>query len=342
MVRLTEKLVKKGFAYEKLRSLYFDISRFSDYGKLSGVDLEKIRLGATVDLDDYEKDNPRDFTLLKRSKLSEMKRGLFTRTPWGNVRPSWHLQCAALAMKYLGEQYDIQASGRELIFPHHENKIAIAGAVNGKSPARFWVHCEGVQGNGNRDSLNDTGLSFGELLDMGYSGKEIRYWLMASHYRKPLNFSTDRLDDARKSLKRLNTCVGALMSISPDRTPGTPYPDLNQLVYDIKNGFVAAMDDDLNMSAAMASVFKNVKAINILCQEEQIDPAGAAKLFGALKKIDTVLNVFDFTPTQSTPEIQTLIAGRAKARADGNWAEADAIRDRLRGMGVVVMDPKLT
>ena len=117
MVRLSEKLVEKGVAYEKLRSVYFDISRFADYGKLSGVDLDKIRLGATVDLDDYEKDNPRDFTLLKRSKLTELKRGIFTRTPWGNVRPSWHLQCAAITAKYLGDRYDIQASGRELVFP---------------------------------------------------------------------------------------------------------------------------------------------------------------------------------------------------------------------------------
>ncbi|MBW2240246.1 MAG: cysteine synthase, partial [Deltaproteobacteria bacterium] len=117
MVSLSEKLVKNGYAYEKLRSLYFDISRFSDYGKLSGVDINKIKLGATVDLDEYEKDNPRDFTLLKRSKLSELKRGIFTKTDWGNVRPSWHIQCTAMAMKYLGETYDIHTSSRELMFP---------------------------------------------------------------------------------------------------------------------------------------------------------------------------------------------------------------------------------
>ena len=144
MVSLAEKLVNKGFAYEKLRSLYFDISRFSDYGRLSGIDINKIRLGATVDLDEYEKDNPRDFTLLKRSKLSELKRGIFTKTEWGNVRPSWHIQCAAMSMKYLGETYDIHTSSRELVFPHHENEIAIAAAVTGKPLARYWVHCDRV------------------------------------------------------------------------------------------------------------------------------------------------------------------------------------------------------
>ncbi|MFO7554049.1 MAG: cysteine synthase, partial [Desulfobacterales bacterium] len=144
MVSLAEKLMKKGVAYEKLRSLYFDISRFPDYGKLSGVDINKIKLGATVDLDEYEKDNPRDFTLFKRSRLSELKRGIFTKTEWGNVRPSWHIQCTAMAMRYLGETYDIHTSTRELVFPHHENEIAIAGALTGKPLARFWIHCDRV------------------------------------------------------------------------------------------------------------------------------------------------------------------------------------------------------
>ena len=142
MVALAGKLMEKGLAYEKLRSLYFDISRFGRYGKLSGIDLEKIRIGATVDLDDYEKDNPRDFTLLKRATLSELKRGLFTATPWGNVRPSWHLQCAAMSMKALGETFDIHTSGRELMFPHHENEIAIAYGATGKPLARCWMHCD--------------------------------------------------------------------------------------------------------------------------------------------------------------------------------------------------------
>ncbi len=120
MVSLAEKLVEKGFAYEKLRSLYFDISRFSKYGSLSGIDLDKIKLGATVDLDDYEKDNPRDFTLLRRSTLSELKKGIFTKTRWGNIRPAWHIQCAAMSMQYLGETFDLHTSGRELIFPPRE------------------------------------------------------------------------------------------------------------------------------------------------------------------------------------------------------------------------------
>ena len=311
MVRLTEKLVQKGAAYEKLRSLYFDISRFSDYGRLSGIDLDKIRLGATVDLDEYEKDNPRDFTLLKRSRLSELKRGIYSGTPWGNVRPSWHLQCAALAHKYLGERYDIQASGRELIFPHHENKIAIIGALTGQSPARYWVHCERVVADGAGSADHARALDLGDLLEMGYTGKEVRYWLLAVHYRKPVRFSASRLEDARMSLKRLNACIHALRRVAPG---AAPFAERNQLVYDIKNGFVAAMDDDLNLSAAAASVFQHVKTLNVLCHERRMDPESAAAVLDVLARIDGVLNLFDFTDRVPDPRIQELIRQREQGQ----------------------------
>jgi len=135
MIELTKKLLERGYAYEKFRSVYFDISRFKDYGRLSGIDLEKIKLGKTVDLDEYEKENPRDFTLLKRSTLSELKRGIYFKTQWGNVRPGWHLQCSAMAFKYLGSTYDIHTGGVNLTFPHHENTIAINQALSNTLPA---------------------------------------------------------------------------------------------------------------------------------------------------------------------------------------------------------------
>ena len=158
MVALAEKLVQKGVAYEKLRSLYFDISRLEDYGKLSGIDVDKIKVGATVDLENYEKQNPRDFTLFKRSKLSELKRGIFTKTPWGNVRPSWHIKSAAMSMKYLGECFDIHTSSRDLVFPHHENENAIAVAATGKPLAKFWVHCDRVLIGGKKLDEKSAGL----------------------------------------------------------------------------------------------------------------------------------------------------------------------------------------
>jgi cysteinyl-tRNA synthetase len=319
MVALAEKLVKKGYAYEKLRSLYFDISRFSDYGSLSGIDINKIKLGATVDLDEYEKDNPRDFTLFKRSRLSELKRGIFTKTDWGNVRPSWHIQCVAMAMKYLGESYDIHTSGRELVFPHHENEIAIAGALTGKPLARYWVHCDRVLVDGKKiDEQGAELTTLSDLADMGYSG---------------------RIEDAKRSLKRLDACIYSLVHA---KSGASSYPEMDQVLYDVKHGFISAMDDDLNISAAMASIFKVVKKVNILTLEKRIDPDGALKIVDAFRNVDSVLKIFDFQDEFHDPEIERLIKQRDNARLEKNWDLADKIRDQLKAMGITIKDKKLS
>ena len=337
MEELSQKLVSKGFAYEKLRSLYFDISRFSDYGQLSGIDIHKIKLGATVDLDAYEKENPRDFTLFKRSRLSELKRGIFFKTPWGNVRPSWHIQCAAMSMKYLGDSYDIYASSRELLFPHHENVNAIAAAITGRPLARFWIHCDRVLVNGKKVDETNSGYTLDDLIHMGYPGRLIRYWLLMTHYRKPITYSKNRLREAQHSLKRLDQCIYNLQHIRD----GESYPELNQLVYDIKQGFVRAMDDDLNISAAMASLFSSVKKINILARQKKIDVEGASKVLDVFRNIDGVLGMLEFENDVDDPTIQDLIKTRTQARSVQNWALADRIRDRLRTAGIKVQDSKL-
>ncbi len=338
MIQVAEKLAKKGFAYEKLRSLYFDISRFSGYGRLSGIDINKIKLGATVDLDEYEKDNPRDFTLFKRSKLSELKRGIYTGTRWGNVRPSWHIQCAAMAMKYLGESYDIHTSGRELVFPHHENDIAIAGAVTGKPLAKFWIHCDRVLVDGKKIEGQKTDFTLSDLIQMGFSGRDIRYWLISGHYRKPLLFSKKKLKNVKRSLKRMDTCVHSLLHI---RKTGSFYSELDQLLYDLKNGFTSAMDDDLNVSAAMASIFKNIKQINILILENKICGDDASKIMDIFRGIDSVLQIFDFKDYFFDPKVQQLLKKRNLARQDKNWELADEIRDQLKAEGIPVQDQKI-
>ena len=337
MVALSHKLVNKGLAYEKLRSLYFDISRFANYGQLSGIDINKIRLGATVDLDEYEKENPRDFTLFKRSKLSELKRGIFTKTEWGNVRPSWHIQCAAMSMKYLGDSYDIYASSRELLFPHHENVNAIAAGLTGRPLARFWVHCDRILIDGKKVNENDSAITLEDLSRMGYSGRLIRYWLFSTHYRKPITFSEDRLKDAQHALRRIDQCINTLQHIQN----GQPYPELDQLLYDIKHGFVSAMDDDLNISAAMASLFRSVKKINILMLEKKIDATGADKILNAFRKINSVLGFLEFETKIEDDEVQQLIIARNQARQEHNWELADSIRDQLQERGIVIQDQKI-
>jgi cysteinyl-tRNA synthetase len=337
MVALAQKLVNKGLAYEKLRSLYFDISRFSDYGQLSGIDINKIKLGATVDLDEYEKQNPRDFTLFKRSKLSELKRGIFTKTHWGSVRPSWHIQCAAMSMKYLGDNYDIYASSRELVFPHHENVNAIAAAITGKSLARFWMHCDRILIDGRKVDENDSAYTLDDLTGMGYSGRLIRYWLFSTHYRKPITFSEDRLKYARRSLKRIDQFYSTMRNVGEGRS----YEDLDQLLYDIKHGFITAMDDDLNISAALASLFSNIKKINILVLERKIAVADASRILAAFRKIDAVLGFLERGRQDDDSEVHKLIETRNQARLAQNWALADRIRDQLREQGVVVQDDRV-
>ncbi|MDO9265092.1 MAG: cysteine synthase [Desulfosalsimonadaceae bacterium] len=349
MVDLVKKLMDKGVAYEKLRSLYFNIGSFSEYGKLSGIDLNKIKLGATVDLDEYEKNNPRDFTLMKRAKLSELKRGIYVKTEWGNVRPSWHVQCAAMSMKYLGESYDIHTSSRDLVFPHHENELAIAKAVTGKPLARYWMHCERVSleekpADGEKQVLP----TLEELINEGFTPREVRFWLVSNHYRKPLIFSKTRLlIQARSSIKRIDACVHALVDITGERGAGNQNdtkadsPEIDQLAYDIRQGFISAMDDDLNFPRALVDIFTAIKKINILISEGKIDADKATKLLNAFQNIDEVIRIFDFNPRQIDPCLIDLMHQREAARNAGDYEKADLIRETLRASGVDVQDEKI-
>ena len=338
MVALTGRLLEKGFAYEKLQSVYFDISRFADYGNLSGIDLDKIKLGSTVDLDEYEKANPRDFTLLKRAKLSELKRGIYTKTEWGNVRPSWHIESAAMAMKYLGESFDIYASSRDLIFPHHENEVAVSAALTGKPLARCWIHTEVVLSGGKKAQGGTPAMPYvRDLLDRGYSGRVLRYWLLSHHYRRPLNFSFEALDQAGGAIQRLDECIYLLNSVED----GRPYSELDQLLYDLKTSFTDAMDDDLDISPAMAAIFQIVRKINRLATNNDLDQTGARRIKDALGRINEVLNVFDFEEATLDSHVQDLMQQREEARRRKDWATADEIRERLRAMGVEVKDRKI-
>lgn len=339
MIQAAEKLAQKGYAYEKLHSLYFDVSRYADYGRFSGVDLDKIRPGATVDLEEYEKDNPRDFTLFKRARLSDLKRGIYIKTPWGNVRPSWHLQGVTMAMKYLGPGFDIYVGARELAFPHHENEMAIAIALSGKPLTRYWLHCDGVKPyqaeSENRSS--DERVFLRQLSEMGFSPKEIRFWLISTHYRKPLVFSPDRLEYARTALKRIQACIHALQTIS---ATGQHHADCDQVVYDLKNDFYRAMDDDLNIAEALASLFRHIKAINRLILQDGIDRNAADRLLQVLKQIDSILGVLHFDDVSMDPDITSLLDQRDRARARKDWATADRIRRELVARGVIVRDKK--
>jgi len=338
MIEFTKKLLERGYAYEKFRSVYFDISRFKDYGRLSGIDLEKIKLGKTVDLDEYEKENPRDFTLLKRSTLSELKRGIYFKTQWGNVRPGWHLQCSAMAFKHLGSTYDIHTGGVNLTFPHHENTIAINQALSNTLPANYWVHNELVMVNGEKHSQkpNDDTLTLRGLFAEGYSGREIRYWMLSHHYRKPIFFSHNKLQAVKNTIDHLD---GFVQKVHFCR-PGNDELDVDQAVYDLKNKFSVSMDDDFNTSAALAALFQFIRRLNIIMDKIGLSSSGKKKVIKALESFDSVLGVMALEPEEMDQEAKNLIAQRERAREDKDWDTADNLRQELKKMGIDVIDTK--
>ncbi len=334
MVQLTRRLLEKGYAYEKLRSVYYDISRFKDYGKLSRLNLQKIQVGKTVDLDDYAKDNPRDFTLLKRAKLGELKKGLYYATEWGNVRPGWHLASAAVALKHLGDTHDIHVGSMNLIFPHHENVIAICEAATGKSPARYWLHLEQtVPGGGDREA--DGGLpTVRDLRDRGHQGQNIRFFLLATHYRKPLHFSLAALDNARRTRQRLDSFLNRLQRV----TGGEPYPDLDQDLYNLKQDVISALDDDMNIAEALSVIFAFIKRINTLIDQGRLDQAGAQAVLAKFQRLDQVFSVMNFPQATSDRDIEAKLATREQARRQKDWDTADRLRQELSDAGIEVTD----
>jgi len=335
MIQLAERLVEKGYAYEKLRSVYFDISRLEDYGVLSNIDLAKVRHSETVDQDDYEKDSPVDFTLLKRSTLPELKRGIYFKTRWGNMRPSWHLECAALSMKYLADTFDIYIGGSDIIFPHAENVMAIGKAATGKNIANYWLASELVMMDGKKMSRSlDNFFSMSDLEKKGYSGREIRYFLLSSHYRKPLAFSFGALDTARNTIKRLNNFIQRLLRL----TPGRGSPDADQYIYDIRKGFAEAMDDDFNISGALACVFEFVRKVNIPLAGNQLDAKQRDLILDTMNRFNSVLRMMNFEEEALSKDAARLMEERKEARAAGDWERSDRLRQELAAMGVLAHD----
>ncbi len=337
MVEIAHRLMHKGFAYEKHGSIYFDISKFRNYGKLSGVNLSKIQLGKTVDLDNYEKDNPRDFTLLKRSTLSELKKGIFFETEWGNIRPSWHVECSAMATTLLGETMDIHTASRNLIFPHHENEIAIAEGLTGKPLANYWLHSELLMLNGKMMSAeNGNVITFQELLDKGYTARQIRFMLLSVHYRKPIHFSYRRLESAKSALRKLDDFMSKLLCLKP----GRPHPEVAAYVSSMEEEFFTAMDDDLNVSRAIGALYIFIKKMNPVLQASNLDEEQKEYVLAGLEKINSVLNVLQLKDFPLEEEAGRLIRLRQDAREIGDWKAADGVREELSRKGITLIDTK--
>ncbi len=335
MIEIAHELLHKGFAYEKHGSIYFDISKFKKYGRLSGIDLGKIQLGKTVDLDNYEKDNPRDFTLLKRSTLAELKKGIFYETDWGNVRPGWHIECSAMSTKYLGETMDIHTSSRDLIFPHHENEIAIAEALTGKPLAKYWLHSELLLVDGKKMSTEANNVvTLKDVLLRGFTPRDVRFMLLSVHYRKPLNFSLRRLTNVRTALRRIDEFTCKLLCLPP----GKPHPEVTAYVSAMEDHFFAAMDDDLNVSKAMSAIYRFIKQTNPILHVNHLDGDQKKYILESLGQINKILQIFRLKGCPLAPSANALIQRREQARNEKNWQAADEARDELIRHGIQIID----
>ncbi|MGQ9687658.1 MAG: cysteine synthase [Desulfobaccales bacterium] len=335
MTALTRRLLERGYAYEKLRSVYFDISRFKDYGRLSGVNLSKIQVGKTVDLDDYAKENPRDFTLLKRAKLAELKKGLYFDTPWGKVRPSWHLECAAMALKLLGDSADFHVGSITSQFPHEENENALFAAASGKPLARFWLHGERVLREGR--PLKETGeITVRSLLEQGYKGETVRFFLLATHYRKPLTFSNESLKAAARARTRLDHFLTRLSTLPSG--DDTDLPEIEEKLFQMRKELFQALDDDLNIARGLSALFTLVGEINAAMDRGSLGQKGGQAVLSRMAEIDELFGIMNPPEAMSDAHIEARLKERQAARRQKDWDTADRIRAELEQAGIEVID----
>ena len=338
IVKFAQSLVNKGVAYEKLRSVYFSLSKCRDYGALSGVNTKKIRVGTTVDLDAYEKLNPRDFTLLKRATLAEFKRGDCMKTDWGAVLPSWHIAAASVAIHDLGSPIDIQVGSVDFLFPHLENVREIGEALTGKSFANVWMLCERVWSEkdtkGDLDHI-DEDTAIRDLLSRGFAPAEIRYWLVSSHYRKPVHATVANIANTLRGYRRLCEFVSRFQQA---RTAGEENPILPEMIYELEKGFFDALADDLNLPKALAALFKFARHANPLLDAGDFSEAQREQMLGAIRSVDAILGFFDLELQPLSAEEAEILAKRQEARAAGRWEAADALRSELLDRGIKVTD----
>ena len=339
IIELIKKLEQKGYAYAVEGDVYFDTARFEGYGKLSHQSLEDLEHGARVDVDERKK-GPMDFALWKSQKPGEPTWD----SPWGKGRPGWHIECSAMANKYLGETIDIHSGGQDLVFPHHENEIAQSEAANGKPFARYWLHNGFI--NVNNEKMSKSLGNFFTVRDIvqQYDYEVIRFFMLSAHYRSPINFSAELLDQAGNGLERMYKCVENLEYLeknavekdflSPDEIK------LKERLEELKSKYLDAMDDDMNTADAIAAMFEMVKEINTgITAASGTSREVISVSLGLLKELGGVLGILGKEKEKSLDaDIEDMINKRQQARKEKNWKLADEIRDKLKDMGIILED----
>jgi cysteinyl-tRNA synthetase len=335
MVELIEALLERGHAYRtEDGSVFFRIASWPSYGKLSRIDPARLRVGERVEDDDYGKDDVRDFALWKGRKPGEPS----WPTPIGEGRPGWHIECSAMSMRYLGPSFDVHTGGVDLIFPHHEDEIAQSEAATGETFVRTWLHCAHLQMGGEKMARREGNIARpADVYARGFSPRALRYALLSVHYRSPMDYTDEALAAAAAAVERLSTLLTALDSYREDRPDD---PSLPGLLEDTRRAFVASLDDDLNISAALAAVFDLVRELNRRLDGRSLSSADAARAAAFLRDLDRVLAIAEESRDALPPEVADLLASRADARARRDWSTSDRLRGELLRLGVVVEDTR--
>lgn len=331
MIKMCQGLVKNGFAYEVNGSVYFDLERFGGYGALSGNTLKDLVAGKRVEVNP-EKKNPFDFALWKRDPGHIMQWD----SPWGKGFPGWHIECSAMSMKYLGETLDIHTGGEDNIFPHHECEIAQSEAFTGKTFVRYWLHVRHLQVEGQKMSKSlGNFYTIRDILSKGFSGIGLRYALISAHYRQPFNFTFQNLEGAERAVERLNIFNQSLRGI---QGKGEDQARILECLEKARSGFEEAMNNDLNTSKALAVLFDFIREINKMKPGKE----AAGEIHRAMLRFNEVLGFLQ-PEGQTSPldeEVDRLVRKREEARAAKDFPQADAIRDRLKEMGIILEDTR--
>ena len=335
IVALIGKLLDGGHAYRTDDgSIFFRIASWPAYGQLARLDPDQMRIGERVESDDYAKDDVRDFALWKGPKDGEPS----WKTAIGTGRPGWHIECSAMAMKHLGPSFDIHTGGVDLIFPHHEDEIAQSEAATGKPFVRTWLHCAHLQSSGSKMAKSTGNIArVGDLLDAGVSTRALRYALIAVNYRAPLNYSDESLTAATAALERLEAAVAGLSAYREERSDD---PDLGSVLQAADDAFGAALDDDLNISAALAVVFDLVRDLNRRIDGRILSTTDAERALVVFRSFDEVLGVLPAAGEDLDEESRRMLDERAAARASRDFSASDRLRDELAGRGIAVEDTR--
>jgi cysteinyl-tRNA synthetase len=338
MVSLIERLEERGHAYRSDDSIYYRISSFPEYGKLSKINFAGNIAGASerVDTDKYEKEDARDFALWKKAESPDEPGW---DTSLGRGRPGWHIECSAMSMKYLGETFDIHAGGIDLVFPHHENEVAQSEGATGKLFAKYWIHYEHLKVDGESMSKSKGNFyTFRDVTARGFAPLAVRYFLLSVPYNKQLNFTFDALRGAEKTVVGLRDFRSRLMEARVE--PGAN-PRLQEASARALRDFEAGMDDDLNTSVALAALHNLAREVNTALDEHALREDDKRELLSSLDRFNSVLNIFDDEqPLMLDAEVQSLIDERQEARRRRDFARADEIRDQLATRGITLEDTK--